>query len=479
MTAVPAQDADRRPARMTGREWALLLVMCGAVFLEGIDIAMLNVAVPSISADLGLATGTAHWVISAYVLGYGGFMLLGGRSADLFGRRRVFLVALAVFVVFSGLGGLAGTGTVLVLARFVTGIAAGFMMPAGLSIITTAFAAGPLRDRAVVIYGATGAAGFTLGMVAGGLLTTLSWRLVFFAPLVVGALILVAGRALIRPDQPVASSGGRFDLAGALAVTTAMVTAVYGLVSLGADGGVPRGLVALLAAAVAGAGFVAVERRAETPLVRLGVLRNGRLVRATLVGLLFMAAFFGFGFLATLYLQDLRGWSPLETGMTFAVLGIDLVVAPLVTPYLVRRFGHWAVMAAGLLSAALALALFLRLDDSWNYVDMLPMLLLIGLAFALAYGPLTLAATEEVAESEQGLAGGLLYTGFQFGGALGLALVTLTVGAGSHGAPVVADYRTALVVPLVLVLLALLVVATRPASDRRRTKVEVTAPGAG
>ena len=228
--------------RMTAREWALLLVLCGAIFLEGIDIAMLNVAVPSIRADVGLSAGTAHWVISAYVLGYGGFMLLGGRTADLFGRRRVFLVALAVFVVFSGLGGLADTGWVLVLARFVTGVAAGFMTPAGLSIVTTSFPEGPLRDRAVVVYGATGAAGFTLGMVAGGLLTTVSWRWVFFAPVVLGTLLLVAGRALIRPDAPRAVSEHRFDLVGALTVTAAMVTGVFGLVTLGESHDVVRGV---------------------------------------------------------------------------------------------------------------------------------------------------------------------------------------------------------------------------------------------
>ncbi|HWM72823.1 MAG TPA: MFS transporter, partial [Nocardioides sp.] len=221
--AAPDLTPSPALARMSPREWALLLVLCGALFLEGIDIAMLNVAVPSIRADLDLSTGTAHWVISAYVLGYAGFMLLGGRTADLFGRRRVFLLALAVFVLFSGLGGLADSGWVLVLARFVTGVAAGFMTPAGLSIITTSFEEGPLRDRAVVIYGATGAAGFVLGMVAGGLLTTISWRWVFFAPVLLGALLLVAGRALIRPDEVRPVPDHRFDLIGAVTLTAGMV----------------------------------------------------------------------------------------------------------------------------------------------------------------------------------------------------------------------------------------------------------------
>lgn len=465
MTAAPAQTPPPVLKRMSPREWALLLVLCGALFLEGIDIAMLNVAVPSIRSELDLSTGTAHWVISAYVLGYAGFMLLGGRTADLFGRRRVFLVALGVFVLFSGLGGLADAGWLLIVARFVTGVAAGFMTPAGLSIITTSFEEGPLRDRAVVIYGATGAAGFTLGMVAGGLLTTVSWRWVFFAPVLLGALLLIAGRALIRPDGIRPRADHRFDLVGAVTVTAGMVTAVFGLVAIGEAHDVARGVSSLALAALLLLLFVRHERRSPAPLVRLGIFRHGGLVRANLAGLLYMGAFFGFQFLVTLYLQDLRGWSPLETGLTFAIMGIDLVLAPLLTPSLVRRFGNVPVMVAGFVSALVAFALFLRLDDSWGYLHMLPMLVLVGVAFALAYGPLTLAATEGVSESEQGLAGGLLYTSFQFGAALGLAVVTIVLVGDRSGAPVLDDYRTALLVPAAMALTAAL--AVLPVGRRR------------
>ncbi|BCB91656.1 hypothetical protein Psuf_089690 [Phytohabitans suffuscus] len=179
-------------------------MLCGAIFLEGLDISMLGVALPSIRADLGMSTGALSWVVSAYVLGYGGFMLLGGRAADLWGRRRVFLVCLGVFIVFSGLGGLAQEGWVLIAARFVTGVAAAFMTPAGLSIITTTFAEGPLRNRALLVYAGTAAGGFSLGMMVGGLLTAASWRWVFFAPVLLAAAILVAGVRLI----PRAASGG-------------------------------------------------------------------------------------------------------------------------------------------------------------------------------------------------------------------------------------------------------------------------------
>lgn len=475
--AVPTDTHPTPPpgGRMTARAWALLLVLCGALFLEGIDIAMLNVAVPSIRSDLGLSTGTAHWVISAYVLGYGGFMLLGGRSADLFGRRRVFLAGLTVFVLFSGLGGLADAGWVVVVARFATGVAAGFMTPAGLSIITTSFPEGRLRDRAVVIYGATGAAGFSLGMVAGGLLTSISWRWVFFAPVVLGTVLLLAGWALIRPDQPRDPDIGRFDLAGAVLVTGGMVAGVYGLVTLGEAHDVVRGATGGLLAVVLLAAFVRVEQRAAAPLLRLGILRNALLVRTNLAGLLYMASFFGFQFLLTLYLQDARGWSPLETGLTFAIMGIDLLLAPLLTPWLVGRFGNIPVLMAGAASAALAFGLFLRLEDEWGYLDMLPMLLLVGVAFALAYGPLTLAATEGVAETEQGLAGGLLYTSFQLGAALGLALATIALVGGTSGTPGLTDYRVALAVPMVLAAgaaLSVLGAGRRPAGCR-----ETGAPG--
>nr|WP_179670029.1 MFS transporter [Nocardioides thalensis] len=439
---------------MTPREWGLLLVLCGALFLEGIDIAMLNVAVPAIAADVGLSTGSAHWVISAYVLGYGGFMLLGGRSADLLGRRRVFLTALVVFIAFSGLGGFATESWMVVVARFVTGVAAGFMTPAGLSIITTSFPEGPLRDRAVVIYGATGAAGFSLGMVAGGLLTTASWRWVFFAPVVLGAVLLVLGRALIRADEARTAAPARFDVVGALTVTGAMVAIVYGIVSLGEDRETTRGVVVAVVAALLLAAFVLHERRTPYPLVRLGILREGLVLSASTVGLLFMGSFFGFQLVGTLYLQDLKGWSPLETGLTFAIMGIDLILAPVLTPRLVQRFGNGAVLVAGLAAATAAYALLLRLDSGWGYVDLLPSLVLVGIAFTLAYGPVTLAAAEGVDESEQGLASGVLYTAFQFGGAVGLAVVSIVLAG--HGSQDADDYRRAFLVPTVLGGLAIL-----------------------
>ncbi|MCW2791239.1 MAG: transporter protein [Nocardioides sp.] len=468
------------PPPAGARTRALLLVLCGAIFLEGIDVAMLNVAVPSIRAELDLGTSTAQWVISAYVLGYGGFMLLGGRCADLLGRRRVFLAGLVVFLLFSGVGGLAGEGWVVVVARFVTGVAAAFMTPAGLSIITTSFEEGAARNRALVAYGATGAAGFTIGLVAGGLLTEIGWRWVFFAPVLLGSVVLALGVAVIRRDDrtPGHRPAREFDLPGAVGVTAGMVALVYGLVHVGEPGDRrTQGLVAIGVAVVLLAGFVLVERRVGAPLLRLGLLRNGTLVRADLAAVLFAAAFFGFQFVVSLYLQELRGWTPVRTGLAFLVMGLDLVLAPVLTPGLVRRFGTMRVVLAGSVCAAVAYALFLRLDDGWGYLDMLPALTLVGVAFALAYGPLTIAATDGVTESEQGVAGGLLNTSFQFGAALGLAVVTSVLLAGDDVASL-DDYRAALLAPALLAALGALVIASglRPRTRTAPTVRSAAAP---
>ncbi|WP_326825064.1 MFS transporter [Streptosporangium sp. NBC_01756] len=444
------------PARMTGRAWGVLLVLCGAIFLEGIDVAMLNVALPSIRADLGLSTGMLSGVVSAYVLGYGGFMLLGGRAADLLGHRRMFVAWLSVFLLFSGLGGFATEGWMLLAARFVTGVAAAFMAPAGLALVTSTFPEGRVRTKALGVYAGTAAGGFSLGLVAGGVLTSFGWRWVFFAPVILSALILVAALALLRDTGGERARGG-FDLAGSLSITGAMLLLVYGVVRLEHPGDGPLLTVATFVAGLALLGlFVAVERRSSSPLVRLGILRNASLVRVNVAALLFLVAFAGFQFLATLYFQEVRGWSTMQTGLAMLVIGIDAVLAPTMTPRLVNRFGNARVLFGGIVLAAVAYALFLPVGVDWAYTAMLPALLLLGLAFALVYGPLTMAATEGVKEQEHGLAGGLLYTAMQFGMALGLSAVTaVSVSAGTG----LDALRTALVVPLAAALLGVVVLA--------------------
>ncbi|MFJ8645035.1 MFS transporter [Streptomyces sp. NPDC093546] len=460
MNTQMTQATETSTPRLRPRERGMLLVLCGAIFLEGIDVAMLNVALPAIRADLDLSTGALQWVMSAYVLGYGGFMLLGGRAADLFGRRRMFVFWLTVFLLFSGLGGFATEGWTLVTARFVTGVAAAFMTPAGLSIITTHFEEGPRRNKALLVYSGTAAGGFSLGLVAGGLLTAAGWRWVFFAPVALSAVILL-GALLFVPKSPRPDRAGQgVDLAGAVSITAAIVLLVLG-VERAAHGGL-GGTPAILGAGLAClAVFVAVERRSSAPLVRLGILRSGPLVRANLAGLLFAAGFFGFQFLVVLYLQELRGWSTLQTSFAMIAIGIDAILSPTLTPRLVNRFGNGRVIFGGLLLAALSYALFLPVGADWTYLAMFPSMIVLGLAFSLAYGPLTIVATEGVDEEEQGLAGGLLYTSFQFGAALGLSAAAAvndaaTGDAGTPGA-LLDGYRAALWVPLAAALAAVVV----------------------
>lgn len=444
------QPPDREIRRLDARGLGLLLVLSGALFLEGADIAMLAVALPSIGAEFDLSAGGLQWVMSAYVLGYGGFLLLGGRAADLLGRRRMFLVPLAVFVVFSGIGGLATEPWMLVVARFVTGVAAAFMTPAGLSIITTGYAEGAARQKALLIYGAAGAGGYSLGLVLGGFLTLADWRWVFFAPVIMSAVILAFALRLVPPDSVVASRALRqLDLGGAVALAAGLLLLVNTLERAPHASGLAT-VASGIGTVIALSAFVVIERRVAEPLVRLGIFRVGTVIRVNLVALLFSAAFFSFQFVIVLYLQELRGWSTLETSLALLIMAIDGVLAPTLTPWLVTRFGHAPVLTAGVVAQTAAFLLFLPMTDDWSYVAMLPSLVAMGLAFTLAYGTLAIAATDGIDDSEHGLAGGLLYTAFQVGAALGLAVVSALLVALADGDPIgLGDYRTALLVPVV------------------------------
>ncbi|ONI84747.1 MFS transporter [Saccharothrix sp. ALI-22-I] len=447
---------------MSARARALLFVLCGSIFLEGVDISMLGVALPAIKADLGMAPGELQWVVSAYALAYGGFMLLGGRAADLLGRRKMFVFWLAVFVVFSGLGGLAGEGWMLITARAITGLAAAFMTPAGLSLITSSFAEGPLRNRALLWYAGTAAGGFSLGLVVGGLLTALGWRWVFFAPVILAVIILVMAVKLIERDEaPERVPGQKYDVFGAVTMTLGAVGLVYTVVVAPEVPVSETVLTAVISIALLVA-FVIAERRSAEPLVRLGIFRSASLVRANIATVLFAGSFFGFQFIAVLYMQDLRDWTALETGVAMLVIGIDSVLAPTLTPKLVDKFGNPKVLFVGFIGALVAYALFLDIPADANYwTAMFPTMVLLGLAFTLVYGPLTIVAVEGVDDEEQGLAGGIWNTSFQFGAALGLALAaSLSVAAGTAEGGLLEGFHSALMVPVIATAAAVVVVAT-------------------
>jgi MFS family permease len=477
-TSQTSPTLDDGTGRLSRRAWGALLVLCGALFLDALDVSMMGVALPSIRSDLHLSTSSLQWVVSAYVLGYGGFLLLGGRAADLLGRRRVFLIALGVFVVASMLGGFAHDGSLLIATRFVKGISAAFTAPAGLSIITTSFAEGPARNKALSVYTATGATGFSLGLVFGGLLTQIGWRWVFFLPAPVALAALVAGTRLVPGgDRPSRFSRG-FDLAGAVTMTSAMLLLVYTLVEAPQAGwGSARTLGSLAAVAAILAAFVVREGSTARPLVRLGILRSASLVRANLAAMMLFGGWVGFQFIATLYMQQLRGWSALDTGLAIFPGGaLVAVFSPRIAP-LVMRFGVTRLILGGLLAIATGYTLFLPIGLHSSYaLAVLPTVLLAGVGFALAFGPLNIAATNGVAPHEQGLAGGLLNTSFQFGGALVLAVVTAVVNANTHGATAQAllnGFHPALFVPVMAALLGILAMAT---GLRRRAVAVVEEP---
>jgi EmrB/QacA subfamily drug resistance transporter len=467
---VPSPTADSSAAGFDRRAWITLLVLCGVLFLDGLDVSMVGVALPSIDSDLNLSTSTLQWVVSGYVLGYGGLLLLGGRTADLLGRRRVLLIALAVFAVASLLGALVDDGALLIATRFIKGAAAAFTAPAGLSIITTTFDEGPMRNRALGIYTATGASGFSLGLVLGGVLTTAGWRWVFLLPVPIAAALLVVAWRVIRPDPPLAKREGRFDIAGAVSVTGAMLALVFGI-SGAPDAGwtSAQTLIALAVSAALGAAFLTIEQRVAHPLVRLGTLRSPVIAGANFAGMAVFACYFGFQFMVTLYMQQLLGWSALETALAFLPAGLLVAFgAPRMGP-LATRFGTAPLITGGLLSFVVGYALFVRIDESPVYtIAILPTMLLLGLGFALTYPAVNMAATSGVADHEQGLASGLVSTSFQLGGAIGLAIITAVITSGATGGSSLLDeLRPGLAVVTGLAVLGLTSVLGAVVAQRR------------
>jgi MFS family permease len=452
--------------------WGLMAVLCGVLFLDGLDVSMVGMALPSIDSDLGLTTSQLQWIVSGYILGYGGFLLLGGRAADLLGRRRVLLIALAVFTVASALGGLANDGTLLLVTRFLKGASAAFTAPAGLSIITTKFGEGPERNRALSIYTATGASGFSLGLVAGGLLTELGWRWTFLLPVPIAVALLVAGRRFLPRDRVALSGRRAFDVPGAVTLTAGMLLLVRTVVEAPDQGWGSTETIAAFALAAGLLGtFVAIEQRSRSPLVRLGILRSGALLRANVGMMALFGAYVGFQFVMTLYLQAMNDWSPVETALAFLPAGMLVAVgSPRIGP-LVDRFGTPRLIAAGAASSLLGYALVLRFDSVPDYAGvLLPTMLLIGIGFMLLFPAFNIQATAGVANHEQGLASGLVQTSFQLGGAIGLAIVTAVVSAragGSTDPDVLIDaYQTAIVVTVVVAAIGLLVALTGLARER-------------
>lgn len=466
--------ADAAGTRWSARLWGLLITLCIVLFLDGLDVSMIGVALPSIGKELHLSTSTLQWLVSGYVLGYGGLLLLGGRTADLVGRRKVFLIALAVFAVASLAGGLVSSGPLLILTRFVKGLAAAFTAPTGLSIITTTFAEGPARNKALSIYTVFGAGGYSMGLVFGGLMTGVGWRWTFLLPVPVALIALVAAAILVRRDGP-AEEGGH-DLLGALFASAAMLLLVYTVVSAPHAGWVSARSVASFAAVVAlFTAFIGVEKRVRYPLLRLGILRRATLVRACLAIVAVAGSYFSFQFIATLYLQGSLGWSPLRLALGLLPVGLLVALSSVFSDRLVDRFGTGPIIAVTMVAMTLGYLLFLRLDTTPSYLTViLPAVLLVGIGW-IGFPAINIQATNGISDDEQGLAAGVLQTFMQVGAAIVLAVNTALISGGTgDGSPaaMLHAYRPGLILAVVVAGIGALVALAHFLPTRRSAEPE-------
>ena len=466
--------AGRWPLRL----WGALIVLCGALFLDALDTSMVGVALPSIRSSLGLSTSTLQWVVSGYVLGYGGFLLLGGRMAALLGRRRVFLTALAVFAVASLASGLVSDGSLLIAARFVKGVAAAFTAPAGLSIITTTFAEGPDRNRALSIYTTCGAAGFSLGLVLSGFLTEVGWRWTLLVAAPVAALLLALGSKLIAKDEPAVSTRGGYDILGAVTSTGAVLALFFGIVRAPEQGWLSAATLGTFALAVAlGVTFTVTELKMANPLVRLAILRSPSLLRALFGGLVMFGGYASFQFVVTQYLQTLSGWSALHTAIAFLPAGLIVLLSSFKVASVINKLGTEIAAVAGFLSLAAGYLLFLRIGPTPSWGVILPSIVLLGFGFGLAFPSLNLQAASGMADEEQGLVSGLLNTGMQIGITLVLAVSTAVIAANGGNtahtdAQVLSSYRPVLYLVSAVTLVGVAVLISG-LFTRRHAPVEV------
>jgi EmrB/QacA subfamily drug resistance transporter len=418
-------------------KWLILALVAVAQFMVVLDATIVNVALPSIQNGLHFSQSSLQWVINGYTLLFGGFLLLGGRAADLFGRKRLFLIGIAVFSAASLLNGLASSAGILVAGRALQGLGAALVSPAALSIITTTFAEGTERTRALGVWSAISAGGGAFGLLAGGALTqALSWPWIFFVNVPIGVAALVfAARYLPESRSEVRQ---RIDVAGAVSVTAGLVVLVYAIVKAEAWGfGSVRTLGLGAVAAALLAGFVAIERRSRAPLIRLDIFRIRSLRSANAVMLLVVSGMFAMFFFVSIFVQEVLGYSPLKTGVAFLPMTGGIIVGAAVAQMLISRIGVRTVALIGMSLASVGLLLLGGLPVAASYAtNLLPSLVIISVGLGLTFAPITLMATTNVEASDAGLASGLLNTSQQIGGALGLAVLSTL--AASHTSSVLA-----------------------------------------
>jgi EmrB/QacA subfamily drug resistance transporter len=407
------------------RRWLALIVLCLGELMIVLDSTIVNVALPSIRADLGFTETSLVWVVNAYLLTFGGCLLLGGRLGDLYGHRRMFLAGLAFFTLASLACGLARTQEVLVAARAIQGLGGAVVSAVALSLIMNLFTETHERTRAMGVYGFVCAGGGSLGVLLGGLLTSVGWHWIFLVNLPIGVAVYLASRALL-PAGSATGSGERLDVAGAAAVTLSLMLAVYGVVGGNEAGWSSMQTLGLLgAAALLMALFLFVESRSAHPLAPLALFRRRNISISNICAVLWSAGMFAWFFMSALYLQQVLGYTPMQVGLAF--LPANLVMAVLSLGWsarLVMRFGIRTPLAAGLLLATAGLLLFARAPlDGSLWLDVLPGMLLLGLGAGVAFNPMLMAAMHDVSPADAGLASGLVNTSFMLGGALGLAVL--------------------------------------------------------
>jgi EmrB/QacA subfamily drug resistance transporter len=408
------------------RRWTALILLCVAQFVVVLDASIVNVALPSIGKGLHFSEQNLPWVVNAYVIAFGGFLLLGGRAADLLGRRRVFMVGLVVVAVASLAAGFAATQGQLIAARAAQGLGAAIISPAALSIVTTLFSDGAERNKALGAWGAVAGSAGAAGVLLGGILTDgLGWEWVLWVNVPVALIALALTPGLI-PESRSESATRHFDAAGAVTITGGLSVLAYALLDASSAGWGSTKIVALLALSVVLIGsFIFIELRSKAPLVPFRIFRLRTLTGANVVGLLLGASLFSMFFFISLYMQQVLHYSAIHAGLSYLPLALTIIVAAGFGGQLVTRFGFKPILAAGMLFVALGLLWFSAVSVGGGFLsDILGPSLLAALGLGFGFVTSTIAAVSGVEEREQGLASGLINTSQQFGGALGLAVLS-------------------------------------------------------
>jgi EmrB/QacA subfamily drug resistance transporter len=425
MSAAEALPAARPAPRVAPS--TVLVLVAAAQFMVVLDATVVNVALPTIQRSVGFSEQSLSWVLNAYTLMFGGFLLLGGRLADALGRRRLFMTGIGVFSAASLLCGVSDSAGMLLVARGLPGLGGAMVSPAALSIILTTFAEGHERNRALSVWGAIAGAGGAVGLLLGGVIVqALSWRWVFFINVPIGAMVLTLAPRIVPESRSQAAKGSGYDVEGALAITLGLMALVYTLIEAGRWGWASgRTLAGFAVAFTLIAGFVAIEQRHENPLVPLRIFSNRSLAASDATMLVLAAALFGVFFFCTLYLQQVLGYDALETGVAYLPWTLTTITASTLASRVVDRFTPKPVLLSGLVAATAGFLLLTRLSGSDDYAShVLPAMIVLGAGLGMSFVPITISATSGVAPGDSGLASGLLNTTQQVGGSLGLAILT-------------------------------------------------------